>query len=220
MMHVVCDFETTGLNTLEAEIITGHFIAFDSNYKIMQELSIKCCPHKWSDSAELIHGITYAEARTFPEFKDVFEDIWDFFEANRPDIFWCHAKTDMFGKRVYFDYAILRYQMLLMGDLPYFVVNRVKPHSTLSLAKVTDRFHNFDGFTLNKICEKLNIKLKHHDAKSDCEASFEIINKLLPLTSLNDVDNYEQGVLNEDYTRTSQPDRKQARTSIRVAGLI
>jgi DNA polymerase III epsilon subunit-like protein len=220
MIHVVCDFETTGVNTLDAEIITGHFIVFDEKLKKIQEMSIKSCPFKWSETAEMVHGISYDEARNWPKFEDIFEDIWDFFEANKPDNFWCHAKTDMFGKEVYFDYAILRYQMFLMGDLPYHVINRVKPYSTLSLAKVTNRFIGFDSFNLASVCSMLGIPLQHHNAKSDCEASFEIIKKLLPLTSLEEIRNYEQGVINENSPRVSKRNREQSRASTSSFGFF
>jgi DNA polymerase III epsilon subunit-like protein len=220
MMHVVCDLETTGVNCLDAEIITGYFIAFDEKFDIKQQFSIKSCPRKWYESAEMVHGISYEQARKWPEFSDVFEDLWDFFESNKPDAFWCHAKTDMFGKQVYFDHAILRYQMLLYGDLPYYVINRVKPYSTLSLAKITDKFFNFEGFSLNKVCNRLNIELEHHNAKSDCEASYKIIKKLLPYSSLEELQNFEQGVLNDDSKRTRKPNRALPTTHQSIIGFI
>lgn len=220
MIHVVCDLETTGVNCLDAEIITGHFIAFDEKFDIKQQFSIKSCPRKWSESAEMIHGISYEQARKWPEFADVFEDIWDFFESNKPDAFWCHAKTDMFGKEVYFDHAILRYQMLLYGDLPYWVINRVRPYSTLSLAKITNSYFQFEGFSLDAVCSRLNIDLKHHDAKSDCQAAYQIIKKLLPFTGLEAIKAFEQGVLNEDSPRTSKRNREQSRSSNLLAGFV
>lgn len=209
MNSVVVDFETTGINTLEAEIITGYFIVFNQNLEVLETLSIKCRPRKWSYEAQEVHGITFDEAQTFPEFSTVYLKIVDLLNKHRVSYFWCHSKTDIYGKIVFYDYAILRFQMFLISDEAYHSINLIKPHSTLSLALMSNDYQ-FEGYSLDKVCKTLKIKLLHHDAKSDCEASFEIIKKLLPSKSMVDVRMFEQGVTNE-YKRTIKKNQGKSR---------
>jgi DNA polymerase III epsilon subunit-like protein len=100
----------------------------------------------------------------------------------------------MFGKLVPYDYAVLRLNMLDMGENPYWLINALKPYSTHSLAKVLQDRFTFDGLSLDNICKELSIPLKHHDAESDCLATVEIIKRLLPMTTREEIYNYERGI--------------------------
>jgi DNA polymerase III epsilon subunit-like protein len=110
----------------------------------------------------------------------------------------------MFGKLTYFDHAILRLRMGDMGDVPYFLIEKIRPYSTHSLAKVLQNHFNFEGFSLDLICKRLGIELKHHDAKSDALACLEIIKQLLPMTNREALYNYEREVLNEPTGKTKR----------------
>jgi len=210
---IVADFETTSLNVFEAEIITGFFACLDENLNVTNTLSIQCCPWKWSKEAEAVHGISEREASTYKKFSEIYEDIVSFIRMTEATEFWCHSNVKMYGKIVPYDYAILRLQMLNMGDIPYFEVNKLKPYSTHSLAKVLhDRF-TFESNSLDNICKKLGIKLNHHNAESDCLATVEIIKKLLPMTNRNELYNYERGI-NENDESTGRRSRKSTRTNL------
>jgi DNA polymerase III epsilon subunit-like protein len=176
-------------------------------------LSIQCRPWKWSKEAEAVHGISEREASTYKKFSDVYEDILSFIRMTEATEFWCHSNVKMYGKIVPYDYAILRLQMLNMGDLPYFEVNKLKPYSTHSLAKVLhDRF-TFESNSLDNICKKLGIKLNHHNAESDCLATVEIIKRLLPMTNREELYNYERGI-NENDESIGRRSRKITRTNL------
>lgn len=207
---LVVDFETTSLNVFEAEIITGFFAFLDDSLNIVDTLSIQCQPFKWSGEAEKIHRISKREASSYKKFSEVYQEIVNFIYRTGATEFWCHSNSVMYGKITPYDYAVLRLQMLTMGDSPYWAVNQLKPYSTHSLAKVlSDRF-TFPGFSLDNVCKTLGIKLNHHNAESDCLATVQIIKKLLPMTNREELYNFERGI-NENATATRRRNPKQSR---------
>lgn len=194
---LVLDLETTGTNVFDAEIITGHFLSVDKSLNIIQEFELKCRPMRWSYDAEKVHGIRKEDADKWPPFSEVYHDLLDFLEAHQITEAWMHTNAKMFGKLTYYDHAVLRLRMGDMGDSPYFAIEKIRPYSTHSLAKVLQNHFNFEGFSLDLICKQLGIELKHHDAKSDTLACLEIIKQLLPMTTLEALYNYEREVSNE-----------------------
>lgn len=213
---IIADLETTSLNVFEAEIITGFFACLDDSFNVVNTLSIQSRPWKWSHEAEKIHGISEKEASKYKKFSDVYQEIISFLRMNDATEFWCHSNVKMYGKIVPYDYAVLRMQMLNMGDEAYFAINKLRPFSTHSLAKVLhDRF-TFESNSLDNICRTLGIKLTHHNAESDCRATVEIIKRLLPMTNREELYNYERGI-NEDSKKTS---RRNSRTPVGLSGAI
>lgn len=209
---IVCDLETTSLNVFEAEIITGFFACLNDKLQIVDTLYIESCPWKWSYEAERIHGITEKEANKYKKFSDIYQDIVSFIRRHDAKEFWCHSNSKMYGKIVPYDYAVLRMQMMNMGDEAYWAINNLKPYSTHSLAKVLhDRF-TFESNSLDNICRTLGIKLTHHNAESDCRATVEIIKRLLPMTNREELYNYERGI-NENDERSSSRNRKEPRAN-------
>ena len=216
---IVFDIETTGTNVYEAEIITGCFLSCDpKTFAIRGEFNLKCRPWKWSYEAQGIHGITKEEASKWPLFREVYENLLYWLQSQQAAEIWMHTNAKMFGKLTYFDYAVLRLRMMDMGDEPYFQIERLKPYSTHSLAKVLQGEFAFEGFSLDSICKTLNIDLQHHDAKSDALACHQIIKQLLPMTSRSQLENYDKGVEHEDSIRTSKRDRKEPRRLQSFAG--
>ena len=126
--------------------------------------------------------------------------------------FWCHSNVKMYGKIVPYDYAILRMNMMNMGDSAYWTINKLRPFSTHSLAKSQNRF-TFESNSLDNICKQLGIKLKHHNAESDCFATVEIIKQLLPFTNREEIYNYERGI-NENTERVSKRNSRQSKSNI------
>lgn len=216
---IVCDIESTSLNVFEAEIITGFFACLNDKLQIVDTLYIQSQPFKWSKEAELIHGITEKEASKFRRFSEVYEKIVNFIKMSESTELWCHSNVKMYGKIVPYDYAVLRMQMMNMGDEAYWTINNLKPYSTHSLAKVLhDRF-TFESNSLDNICKTLGIKLTHHNAESDCLATVEIIKRLLPMTNREELYNYERGI-NENNDRSGTRNRKASRTNIGTINVI
>lgn len=208
---IVFDIETTGINVFDAEIITGHFLSVDDSFNIVSEYELKCRPWKWSIEAEKVHGITQQEASTFPLFRDVYQNLLSWIRMQDTRQMWMHTNSKMFGKLTFYDYAVLRLRMMEMSDEAYFEIEKIKPYSTHSLAKVLQGDFNFEGFSLDLICKQLGIELKHHDAKSDTLACYEIIKRLLPMTTLENLYNYEREVSNDETVRTKQKNPKKSR---------
>ena len=212
---IICDLETTSLNVFEAEIVTGYFIHVDDNLNIISEREIKCCPFKWSHEAEKVHGITQKEANKYKKFSEVYEGLSDWLHLADSKEFWCHSNVKMYGKVVPYDYAIMRMNMMNMGDSPYWQINKLKSFSTHCLAKVLQDRFTFEGFSLDNVCNRLGIKLKHHDSRSDALACLEIMKQLLPLTNREALHKYERGI-NENNDGISRRNRKKSGSNSRI----
>ena len=191
------DLETTSRNVFDAEIIEGHFIATNQELEIISEYEMKCNPRKWSHEAQAIHGITQDQAAKYRPFNEVYDGLINWLEAHQIDEMWCHSNAVMYGKLTFYDYAVLRLNMMNMGDAPYFVMNRIKPYSTHSLCKTHNGVYMFKGFSLDLICQTLKIELHHHNAKSDAYACYQIVKELLTPDSRDKIYNHERGVRNE-----------------------
>lgn len=208
---LIADLETTGVNVFDAEIITGHFLSVNPlTYEIVGEFELKCNPFKWSYEAQEIHGITKEQAATYSKFSEVYTQLIDWISCQDATEFWCHSRVKMYSKLTFFDYAVLRLRMMEMGDAPYFEIERLRPFSSHSLAGVMGADFGFEKFSLDYLCEALKIKLNHHDAKSDTYACYELIKKLLPMTTREALINFERGVEDEDSERTSKRNRIQS----------
>ena len=208
---IICDLETTGVNVFDAEIVTGHFLSVNPvTFEIVGEFELKCNPFKWSYEAQEIHGITKEQAATYKKFSEVYAGLIDWLSCQDAKEFWCHSRVKMYGKLTFFDYAVLRLRMMEMGDAPYFEIERLRPYSSHSLASVMGADFGFEKFSLDYLCKALKIKLNHHDAKSDTYACYELIKKLLPMTSREALTTFERGAEDEDSERTSKRNRKQS----------
>lgn len=211
-MICVADLETTSRNVFEAEIIHGHFICLNHDLEVISTHDMRCNPGKWSDEAEVIHGISKRTASKYKQFKEVYGQFIDWLEAYQITEFWCHSNSVMYGKLVYYDYAVLRLNMLLMGDAPYFAIEKLRPYSTHSLCKMFHMEHNFDGYSLDKVCSVLNIELKHHDARSDAQACVEIMKQLLHRTTRDAITAKDKGEEDEKrINRASKQDSVRSR---------
>lgn len=214
MSSIVFDLETNGVNLFDAEIITGFFIHADEFFNIESTYEIKCNPREWSVEAERVHGITREEASNFEPFKNAYKGLIDWIKSCDPNQMWMHTNSKMFGKVAFFDHAILRMNLSYIDDEAYFKVGSIKPYSTHSLCKILQDRFNFEGFSLDLICKELGVELKHHESKSDALACLEIIKQLLPLTTLEAINDYERGIKDERIsTSNSTKPRKSKRTS-------
>jgi DNA polymerase III epsilon subunit-like protein len=182
-MICVFDLESTGLHTSSAEIVQGHFICTDHDLNVVGTFDLKCRPRKWSYEAQEIHGITKDLADTYRPYSQSHNELMSFLRSNNVTELWMHTNPNSYGKRVHFDYAILKNEVYDISTEDYFYLQRMKVYSTHTLAKcLHDRF-NFDKLSLDQICKELKIKLNHHDCVSDANACLEIMRKLLPLTT-------------------------------------
>lgn len=205
-MFLVCDLETTSSNVNNAKILTGTFLAVDSNLQAVAEKRIKCRPWRWDDEAEQasrIHGITQDMTYKWPTFQEILPDLFQWFSIYEFRHFVCHAKRDMFGKKTTFDHAVIRLN-LFPSDYYWQFVNTFRERniiSTHSLAMYLDNLYNFEKRDLKSVCNRLGIKLdNHHDDRADAYACYEVFRILYPQINLSDFinkDYYHLEVLNE-----------------------
>jgi DNA polymerase III epsilon subunit-like protein len=214
MNSVVCDLETTSVSVFDAEIIEGHFIAFDENFKVLSTFELRCNPMKWSDEAEEIHKISRHVANGYKKFSEVYEGLLDWLCAYNITSFWCYSNVLMFGKQSYYDHAVLRLNMMNMGDVPYFAVEKIRPFSVHTLCKMCNNHFNFEDHKLSSICKTLGIELDAHNAKSDCEATLEILKRLLPLTTKEEIYEKEKGILNEGTSETNSKKPRKRKSTV------
>ena len=215
-MIVVCDFESTGIDVFEAEIITGFFAVLDDHLNVIETLLIQSNPFRWSEEAELVHGISKNQASKYKRFNKVYPKIINLLEKHKVKEFWCHSNVKLYGKIVPYDYALLRMNLFDCDHEAYWLLNSIKPFSTHSLGKVLQDSFTFSGFSLDNMCNTLGIELNHHDAESDCMATVQIIKQLLPLTTKEELYKYERGI-NEN---TSGTRKRSPRKSKQLDGII
>ena len=206
------DFESTGTNVFEAEIITGHFIHLDESFEVVSTYMIECCPKTWSYEAEKVHGITKEQASKYKKFYQVYPSLIKWMKSTKANELWCYSNSKMYGKIAPYDYALLRLSLFGLDDEAYFYVNGLKPYSVHSLVKVLQDRFTLESYSLDNVCKQLGIELSHHDAVSDCLATVQIIKQLLPMTNREALYNYERGI-NEDTDRPKQRNPRKTRAS-------
>ena len=216
---MVVDFESTGTNVFEAEIITGHFIHLDQSFEVVSTYTIECCPKIWSYEAEKVHGITKEQASKYKKFGKVYPDLIKWMKSTGSRELWCYSNSKMYGKIAPYDYALLRLSLFGLDCEAYFYVNGLRPYSAHSLLKVLQDRFTPESYSLDNVCKQLGIELSHHDAVSDCVATVQIIKQLLPMTNKEALYNYERGI-NENSERPIQRDSRKTRPSKRTFGQL
>lgn len=195
--YLIVDLEATGPNPSSAEILTGSFLYCDEELNIQDVYELEVRPRVWDKEAEeavAIHGITHAQAMRFTPFPQAITDLSSWLDTLAPAHFVAHANRKIFGKFTTYDYALLNTSLF---DLNFqWSLYRAAPVryliSTHSLAKYLSLpcEHN-----LKAIAQHLGVEaFKHHDAKDDAIACYEILKVLLPRVSLEDFFNWEYGI--------------------------
>ena len=178
MNIVVCDLETTSANVFDAEIIHGSFFALNQDLEIVSEFELRANPFRYSEEAYAVHGISREECANYKRFSMVYRDLINWFKLNHISEFWCHANASMYGKLTYYDFAVLRINLLNMGQEAYYEIAGLKVFSTHTLCRLYQSHYNFSGLSLNEVCSTLKIPLMHHNARSDAMACVEIMKRL------------------------------------------
>ena len=171
------DLETTGFNFYGSSVICIAAVidAPDSDKPDFHSYQIKPTSLKhWSLGAEEVHGISYQEAMKFPDGLEVGKEFLKMLSNYGEDIeFWYHGRNafDLKFLRSFFFMLPLHYGYYEL--FKYFPANR--HFSTVDIAK---KHLQLKGYSLDKVCNYLNIDLKHHDALSDAKAAWSIFKKL------------------------------------------
>jgi DNA polymerase III epsilon subunit-like protein len=193
----VCDLETTSRNVFDAEIIHGVFFALDDDLNIVSEFELRCDPVKYSEEAYAVHGISREECAKYKMFNEVYIDLLNWIKTNNIADFWSHSNAVMFGKLVYYDWAVLRLNLFNLGTQAYFEIAQIKVYSTHSLCRLFQQEINSQSLSLAAVCASLRIELKHHNARSDALACVAIMKRFLARTTREELNNLDNGVDDE-----------------------
>jgi len=188
-MKVFFDCETTGLDPLRNDIITGFFLLTDNNNNIIDELEIEVAPDRsyftWSPAAEKIHGIKMETAYDFPPREKVIITILEFFDRNlnqRPseNIFIMQAYPyKFFGQDgqpswPYFDWHFLFFMFYKENAefllRKYFTYN---PKETTLTLWYKLKEYGLAKRNLESASQVVGYKFDHHNAKADTLCLFE-----------------------------------------------
>jgi len=176
------DLETSGLDLLGCDILTGAIVIDDRDRNTVETFTFKAkpnCKKYFSEEAQRVHGISYEVATGFPHINHALNDIIALLDKYPMNKFICHALSysfwsdrDKMKSWAYIDHSALQCAFLKHKPEYDFYKNftRDKRISTIDLAKEVGH----DKRRLNKLCEFYGIELQHHEALSDTMACREL----------------------------------------------
>jgi len=178
----IIDVETTGFDVWRNSLIEySSIIAKADTFELVAQKTGHARPYSkkyWSSDAELVHGITYNEAKKFPEPREAAIEWLKFLapykhKDNYPllTVYHGNGNFDARWAEAFFAKCNLQFSWSKVASTKY-------TESTLKLAK---NHLDIENFRLDTICEHLNIELEHHKAESDTLACYEIYKRLKPL---------------------------------------
>ena len=177
MTYVVFDLETTSLNPVTGEILTGSFIKCDEEFNQAQILNLTFRPlvHKdfWDASAQNIHGISWEAAQDFTPAMESMAELDAFLEGVSTRCVF--ANYQQVQGKYYFDVAYLRsYYDNYFG---FYSLNQ-KCQWQVSAHTLYKKIHSGPA-NLKAVCKALGIEqLSHHDAGDDARVTLEIFKQL------------------------------------------
>jgi DNA polymerase III epsilon subunit-like protein len=182
-MYSIIDFETVGKNPNVCEPLTCYVVNTDKAFNVISEQFFQFKPETWDEESEEIHGIQRQTASTFPPWERSFRELIRFIPTG--NVICCHANFSVYGSSSYFDIAILKMQLLRLSnyqDHTYFykkfsgwlsthtIFNYLQKNKIVKLDQIGKSL-----LSLDNLCQNFNIELLHHDAKSDCVATLELL---------------------------------------------
>lgn len=186
---IVCDLETTGVDVMRCDWITGSFSRVRcSDFFVESELELKSRPENhWDDEARYIHRIPRHKAETFPPRAESLERLVEWLPERSRFAFVCHANPRPFSFATkqfvnsHFDLAMIKWDFCVQDKYFDFYkhFDEKKVISTKTIA--THYFEIPKEFDLKQVCEAMGIKMigDHHDANADRKASEEILRRFL-----------------------------------------
>lgn len=183
-MKCFIDFESDGLSPYTAQIITGYFLLETGEcYDFKSQIN------GWSDSAELIHKITYQETLLYPDKKTAFENLLEWLPSEFEIICFANPQSQ-FGYMLY-DEVVLKMNLMDHLNIDRFehLPFKSSSYSVHSMAKKAHKLGLFEpernsetnrlSFRQEAIYTALfNEKYDAHNAKQDTLAMKRIYDKL------------------------------------------
>lgn len=169
------DVETTSLDTFRGDIISYSAILTDDDLNIVDKINTNGRVEDnsdWSDEAEVVHGISYNEARSFQPQMDMLNQISEFYTRyTKFPIKWVDHARLMFGHASFdFNHTFFSYDRYL--DIFKFRKFAIRSNYESTVHLAINR--GIKNRKLNDLCNQFGIKLEHHNAESDVMACYEL----------------------------------------------
>ena len=217
---MVVDIETSGLKPFSIEILHAAFIACDNDLNVIERRMFKIRPRIWDASASqavAIHGIERDVAYTYPPYNDVMKEMFEWLTGfGRDNILAMHVNQT---SGTSYDGATLR-SHALYNDY-YFEFGQAFPESKyVSTHTMAKQVGINGGLSLDELCKYFSITdLKHHDAESDCNATYNIIKQFKERYSL-DVFTFLQNKQEVKNAPTNRIGKKTTKGTVQTRGQL
>lgn len=189
------DIEGTSVNPHYAEILTISASRKSQDLELIDEIELCLKPDTWgihADEAQEIHGISKRRAMRFPNKLKGLNQLMDWISIGSTMV--CHASPNTEFGFQHYDRAIL-FMACIYENMEHEFLRKIRNvESTLTIAKRLDKegiidipkitkvnvngvSRTFKSFSLDNLCNYYNIKLNHHEARSDriaCEQLYGI----------------------------------------------
>lgn len=186
---IFIDLETNSPDPFIAEPIEGSFIIVDKNYNIIDKYKFNSQVSFWSEEAERIHKIRYADTLAYPDKNKAYHQLLEWLSSHKPYKIACYANPNYFGQHITFDIAVLKKELhFLYGDFvtfhqyigdkvlnPYLIVKELHRQNKITIFK-NDKLTHFslENVVLNLLSKKYNA----HNAESDNIITIELMKYL------------------------------------------
>ena len=179
---ISCDLETTGLDMHGACWITGSFGKLDpQTLETIDELELESRPYHWDEEARRIHRISIHTANKFPKRRESLDRLIEFVPKNRKFAFLCHASKSSFNQetkihvKAHFDLAMIKMDFDFQGR--YFDFYKIFDENKIISTVTIARDLKLESAKLDNLCNSFNIKLDHHNCRSDRLACEELLRR-------------------------------------------
>ena len=188
---LVFDLETTDKNPFNAEIIEGCFCITDDDFNIIDTHIMQSRVNDWSESAELVHGISYNKMMAFPDKTQAYEDLFKFLSQYKPYRVCCYSnpnsyieesKTNLYA---HYDNAVIKKELnvnygshvlfyFYFSDSvysPYLEIKKLHKQGTINIAK----HKTLSQFSLeNVVLNTLGKSYNAHNALDDTKILIDL----------------------------------------------
>jgi DNA polymerase III epsilon subunit-like protein len=180
MVITFFDFETTGTEPAQCDILTGHFKTLDlGTYELIEQLSITSKLFCWSEEAAKIHGITRDEASNFEEPEIATRKMLLYAKKYKDGVFCCHANASMFGRLGYFDWQVLRLRAFYESDKCYFwFYEQFRKTKVISTHTIAKKLIHLPNYSLGNVASHFDYSFNAHNAEEDVNACIHIFKRL------------------------------------------
>lgn len=196
MNKLFFDIETNSKLVQDAEIIDAYFYLADESYNKIDEYRMLSQVDRWSEQAQEVHGISYAEMLCYSTKKQAYDDLLTWLSKHKPYQCVCYANPNVYQEETkvsgyfHFDIAVFKMQMNYLYEnhvmyhiyfdekniySPYLEIKKLHKDNKLNIS----RNKNLSQFSMENVYVNLfNKSYNAHNAKDDVMAMIEICKEI------------------------------------------